>query len=142
MFSLINLINLSLRERNGLVYTVESAMASYSDTGAWSVYFGCDQHDVKRCCRMVRRELNRLCEHPLSESQLRKAKQQMRGQLAIASDNREQFALDFAKNFLHHGTERNVEEIIAHLEAISASQLQQVACELFSPEKILTLIYD
>jgi predicted Zn-dependent peptidase len=135
-------LNLSLRERNGLVYTVESTMASYSDTGAWSVYFGCDQHDVKRCCRMVGRELDRLCQHPLSDTQLRKAKQQMRGQLAIASDNREQFALDFAKNYLHHGTERNLDEIIAHLETVTASQLQQVACEVFAPEKLLTLIYD
>ena len=91
---------------------------------------------------MVGRELDRLCQHPLSDTQLRKAKQQMRGQLAIASDNREQFALDFAKNYLHHGTERNLDEIIAHLETVTASQLQQVACEVFAPEKLLTLIYD
>ena len=134
-------LNLSLRERNGLVYTVESSMASYSDTGAWSVYFGCDPHDVKRCCRLVRRELDRLMQSPLSESQLRKAKQQIRGQLTIASDNREQFTLDFAKNFLHHGTERNLEQILAHVDALTAEQLQQVACEVFADDRQLTLVY-
>ncbi len=135
-------MSLSLRERNGLVYTVESSMVSYSDTGAWSVYFGCDPHDVKRCCQLVRRELDRLCQKPLTPIQLRRAKQQLRGQLAIAADNREQFALDFAKNFLHHGTERNLDDILAHVDALTAEQLQAVACEVFASDRQLTLIYD
>jgi len=135
-------LSLSLRERNGLVYTVESTMVSYSDTGAWSVYFGCDPHDVKRCCRLVRRELDKFRQQPLSESQLRKAKQQIRGQLAIAADNREQFALDFAKNFLHQGKERNLEEILAHVDSLKAVHLQQVAEELFAEERTMTLIYE
>lgn len=134
-------LNLSLRERNGLVYTVESSMATYSDTGVWSVYFGCDPHDVKRCCRLVGRELERLIASPLSEVQLRKAKQQIHGQLAIAADNREQYALDFAKNFLHQGTERNLKDILAHVDALTASQLQEVASEVFASHRLLTLIY-
>ena len=134
-------LNLSLRERNGLVYTVESSMASYSDTGAWSVYFGCDPHDVKRCCRLVGRELDRLIQSPLSDVQLRKAKQQIHGQLAIAADNREQYALDFAKNFLHQGTERNLQQILAHVDALTAQQLQEVAAEVFAADRLLTLIY-
>ncbi len=134
-------LNLSLRERNGLVYTVESTMSSYSDTGLWAVYFGCDLHDVNRCCRLVRRELNRLMDHPISERQLKKAKQQVHGQLAIAADNREQFALDFAKNFLHRGTERQLEEILEHYDRLTATQLQQVACEVFDAQHMLTLIY-
>ena len=51
-------LNLALRERNGLVYTVESTMVSYSDTGMWSIYFGCDPHDINKCLRLVRRELD------------------------------------------------------------------------------------
>ena len=47
-------LNLALREHNGLVYTVESTMVAYGDTGTWSIYFGCDEHDVKRCLRLVR----------------------------------------------------------------------------------------
>ncbi|MBQ9672153.1 MAG: insulinase family protein [Prevotella sp.] len=135
-------LNLSLRERNGLVYTVESSMVTYSDTGAWSVYFGCDPHDVKRCCQLVRRELDHLIEKPLSEAQLKKAKQQIAGQLAIAADNREQFALDFAKNFLHQGKERDLNDILAHVDAITTADIQQAAAELFAPGRLLTLIYD
>jgi len=135
-------LNLSLRERHGLVYSVESSMASYSDTGCWCVYFGCDPHDVKRCCSLVRRELDRLIEHPLSTSQLRKAKQQLQGQLAIAGDSREQFALDFARNYLHLGTERDLTDIMGHIDCLTPEHLQAVAQELFPAQRIATLIYE
>ena len=134
-------LSLSLRERNGLVYTVESVTATYGDTGAWSVYFGCDPHDVKRCCRLVRRELDRLIARPLSDAQLRKAKQQLRGQLTIAADNREQFALDFARTFLHHNETRDIDRLLQHIDRLTAAELQQVASDVFAPDHMLTLIY-
>ena len=133
-------LNLSLRERHGLVYTVESAMASYSDTGCWSVYFGCDHHDVKRCMRLVHHELDRMMQHPLSERQLTAAKRQLKGQIAIACDNREQYALDFAKNFLHYGQERDIDELLQRIDAITAPQIQDVAQYVFAPDRIETLI--
>ena len=135
-------LNLSLRERNGLVYSVESSMVCYGDTGCWCTYFGCDPHDVKRCCRLVRRELDRLIKTPLSASQLLKAKQQLQGQLAIAGDSREQFALDFAKNFLHQGKERDLSDIMRHIDSLTPQDLQQVAREIFDSEHITTLIYE
>ena len=67
-------LNLALREHNGLVYTVESTMVAYGDTGIWSIYFGCDEHDVKRCLRLVRKELDKFMQKPLSEAQLKAAK--------------------------------------------------------------------
>jgi len=133
-------LNLSLRERHGLVYTVESAMANYSDTGCWSVYFGCDHHDVRRCMRLVRRELDRAMQHALTERQLSAAKRQLRGQIAIACDNREQFALDFAKNFLHYGKERSIDELLQRIDDITASQIQDVAQSVFAPDHMQTLI--
>ena len=133
-------LNLSLRERHGLVYTVESAMASYSDTGAWSVYFGCDHHDVKRCLRLVRRELDKMMQHPLNDRQLNAAKRQLKGQLTIACDNREQFALDFAKNYLHYGKERDIADLLVHIDAITASQIQDVAQQLFAPDHLQLLM--
>lgn len=133
-------LNLSLRERHGLVYTVESTQVSYSDTGCWSVYFGCDHHDVKRCLRLVHRELDRLMQHPLSERLLQAAKRQLKGQLAIACDNREQFALDFAKHFLHYGHERSIAELLLRIDAITSTQIQDVAQQLFAPEKLQLLM--
>lgn len=134
-------LNLSLRERHGLVYTVESSMAAYSNTGVWSVYFGCDHHDVNRCLRLVRRELDRMMTRPLSASQLMVAKRQLKGQLAIACDNREQFALDFGRSFLHHGHERDIDILFARIDAVTSEDIQQVAEELFSADNLTTLIF-
>ena len=133
-------LNLSLRERHGLVYTVESTMAAYSDTGVWSVYFGCDHHDVNRCLRLVRRELDRMMLRPLSASQLSAAKRQLKGQLAIACDNREQFALDFGRNYLHHGNERNLDMLFRKIDAVTAEDIQKVAGELFPADHLTILI--
>jgi len=133
-------LNLKLREQHGLVYTVESTMASYSDTGVWSVYFGCDHHDVRRCIRLVNRELDRIMQAPLSARQLTAAKRQLKGQLTIAADNHEQFALDMAKHFLHYGKERSLDQLIAQIDAITATQIQDVAQQLFAPEHMQQLI--
>ena len=133
-------LNLSLRERHGLVYTVESSMAAYSDTGVWSVYFGCDHHDINRCLRLVRKELDRVMLRPLSASQLMAAKRQLKGQIAIACDNREQFALDFGRNFLHHGYERDLDLLFSKIDAVTAEDIQQVAGELFPADNLTTLI--
>ena len=134
-------LNLSLRERHGLVYTVESSMVSYSDTGLWAVYFGCDPKDISKCRQLVRRQLDCLMDKPLSSAQLKAAKQQLKGQIAIGCDNREQFALDFGKSFLHHGTERDVDALFQKIDAVSAADIQQVARELFDAKGMLTLIY-
>ena len=134
-------LNLTLRERYGLVYTVESTMASYSDTGMWSIYFGCDPHDVKRCLRLVRRELDKVMQKPLSPNALRTAKQQLKGQIAIACDNREQFALDFGKSFLHYGWEKNVDRLFESIDKVTAEDIQKVANELLATDRLYTLIF-
>ena len=134
-------LNLSLRERNGLVYTVESTMVSYSDTGIWSVYFGCDSHDVKKCLRLVHRELDKLMRKPLSATQLRNAKRQLKGQIAIACDNHEQFALDFGKSFLHYGWEKDITHLYDSIDKVTAEDIQKVANELFATDRLATLIF-
>ena len=134
-------LNLALREHNGLVYTVESTMVAYGDTGTWSIYFGCDEHDIKRCLRLVRKELDRMMEKPLSDSQLKAAKKQIKGQIGVACDNRENFALDFGKSFLHYGWEKNVDRLYEQVEAITSQQIQDVARELFDKNRLITLIF-
>ena len=134
-------LNLALREHNGLVYTVESTMVAYGDTGIWSIYFGCDEHDVKRCLRLVRKELDKFMLKPLSEAQLKAAKKQIKGQIGVACDNRENFALDFGKSFLHYGWEKNVDRLYEQVDEITAEQIQAVAQELFDKDRLTTLIF-
>lgn len=134
-------LNLSLRERQGLVYTVESSMVSYGDTGLWTAYFGCDPKDVDKCLRSVHRELARLADRPLSDTQLKAAKRQIKGQIALACDNHENFAIDFGKSYLHYGWEKDITSLYANIENLTAQDLQSVAQDIFARDRLTTLIY-
>jgi len=134
-------LNLSLREQHGLVYTVESIMVSYADTGMWNIYFGCDPEDIEKCLRLVRNELDLFMKVPLSDEELATAKQQIKGQIALACDNRENFALDFGKSFLHYGWEKNITALYQHIDQITAEDIQEVATDIFPQEKLTVLIY-
>lgn len=133
-------LNLALRERRGLVYTVESMATYYSDTGLWSVYFGCDPHDVEKCCKLVRKELNLIKKKVMSDVQLKAAQQQIKGQIGVACDHRLQFALDFGKNFLLYGWEKDVNSLFRQIDNVTAEDIIEVANELFQEEKLMTLI--
>ena len=133
-------LNISLRERHAFVYTVESMMQSYSDTGLWAVYFGCDPKNVDKCLHLIRHELDKVMEKPLSEAQLHAAKKQIRGQIGIACDSRESFALDFAKGFLHYGWKKDVTALCDHIDALTAEDLQRVAQETFAEESLTKLV--
>ena len=130
-------LNIALRERHALVYTVESMMQCYSDTGLWAVYFGCDPKNAGRCLRLIRRELDKVMNRPLSAAALAAAKKQIRGQIGIACDSRESFALDFAKTYLHYGWKKDVTALCEKIDALTADCLQRVARDIF-PEEGLT----
>lgn len=134
-------LNLSLRERHALVYTVESTMVCYSDTGLWCTYFGCDPEDVDKCIKLVRRELDKIIDKPLSDSQLKAAKRQIKGQIGVACDNRESFALDFGKTFLHYGWQKDVVKLMDDIDRITAEDIQLVAQDIMASGQLTGLIY-
>lgn len=134
-------LNIALRERKGLVYTVDSSMVTYSDTGLWCVYFGCDPGDVAECSRLVRRELDKMMAAPLSATLLRAAKKQIKGQIAVSCDNRESFALDFCKSFLHYGREKDVPRLFARIDALTSDEMLAAAREVFSADRMTVLEY-
>ena len=136
-----SLLNVSLREKHGLVYNVESNTFSYQDTGVWSIYFGCDESKVKQCQRLVNRELENLCSTPLSERTLSMAKKQLIGQILIAGDNFESYALALGKAFALTNRHRDVDQICGRIQAITAADLMRVAQDVFAPCRLTTLIY-
>ena len=83
-----NRLNVSLREKHGLVYNVESNITSYTDTGLASIYFGTDPKNREKAMRLVHKELARLRDVKLSATQLAAAKKQVIGQLGVSGDNR------------------------------------------------------
>ena len=134
-------LNVALRERSGLVYQVEANLTSYTDTGVFSIYFGTEHEDLDRCIRLVRKELKRLCDKPLTDAQLRAAKKQIIGQIGVARDNAESTALGMAKTFLHYGKVDDPKELFQRIETLSAKELWEVSNEMFAEDYLSTLIY-
>ncbi|MBR3981918.1 MAG: insulinase family protein [Bacteroidaceae bacterium] len=134
-------LNLALREKRGLVYTVESTLTTYTDMGVWAIYFGCDHHDAEKCKRIVKRELQRLCDAPLSEKALNAAKRQIIGQIALSYDNFESVAIGMGKRMLHYGRTQTKEQFIARIQALTAEQVWDAAREIFNPENLTILEY-
>lgn len=134
-------LNVVLREKNALVYNVESNLTSYTDTGVFSIYFGCDQEDKDRCIELTMKELKKLRDNMMKESQLSAAKKQIIGQLGVASDNFENCALDMGKCFLHYNRYEEKEEVYKRIESITAQELLEISNEILNEDRLSTLIY-
>lgn len=134
-------LNISLREKRGYVYSVDSNMTCYSDTGIFSIYFGCDKRNAEKCIKLIHTELKNLRDNRLTTSQLAAAKKQLIGQIAISGDSHENLALGLAKSFMHYNHFNNMEETIKKFEQISSSDLLEVANEIFDKENLNSLMY-
>jgi predicted Zn-dependent peptidase len=107
----------------------------------WSVYLGTEGNTVERCRDLVMKELKKLREEPLSTLQLHKAKNQLKGQIAIAQESNGSLMLGFAKTFLLFNRVDRFEEICAKIDGISASKIQRIAEELFDANQLSSLLY-
>lgn len=139
--SMNSLLNMSLREQKGLVYTVDSIYTPLSDTGYWSVYFASEPEHKDQCIALVKQTLQRLAQKPLSDAAFRRALRQLRGQLAIAAENRENAALSMAKLVLYRGVAPSWQDTLAAIEKFTPADLQQVAAELFREDNQYSLQY-
>lgn len=134
-------LNLTLREKRGLVYNVESNSTSYTDTGIFSIYFGCDPEDIEKCISLAMAELRKISREILTPNRLRAARNQLMGQMAVSSDNFENVALGMGKTFLHYNDYQTREELFARISSITSEQLQSTAEQIFMQDRLSTLIY-
>lgn len=133
--------NVALREKAGLVYTVESLYGCYPDCGLWQVYFGCDPHDVERCRHIVEREIQHLIDAPLSPAQFRTAQKQYKGQIAISRTHAENYAVHLGKSYALYGRVLPLQEVFRRIDALTPADLQRVAATYLSPKGLSYLIY-
>ena len=134
-------LNIALREHRGLVYTVESSLTNYTDTSTFAIYFGCDEEDVNKCIKIVRKELDKLMEAPLSERQFAAYMKQIEGQIGVACDNFENYALDMAKCYLHYNKFEGMEDTYNQLHKVTPERLHEVAKEILAEERLVTLVF-
>lgn len=134
------LLNVELRERRGLVYTVEASTALLSDCGMMTVYFGCDHDDLSRCRHLIAATMNRLADKPMSERQLNACKRQYLGQLTLGLDNKEQLALNCGRALLHGLHPPSPDATAAKIRSITPSELRDAAERLAqAPLRTLTI---
>ena len=134
-------LNLSLRERNGMAYNVESNYTAFSDTGQFNVYFGTDKENLDKAIRLVKKEFRLIREKRMGSLQLSKAKKQLIGQIAISSENRDDLMLTLGKSFLLYNKIDSLPDIYREIEGISDSLLLEIANEVLEEKALSTLIY-
>ncbi|MDR3308619.1 MAG: insulinase family protein [Tannerella sp.] len=137
-----NRLNISLREKRGLVYTVESSIASYTDCGIFSIYFGTDHKHCDFAISLVEKELKAFRYTKLTDLQIAAAKKQAIGQLGVASDSRENTFLGLGKSFLYHNRYVMLPEIFRNIEAVTPSQILEAANAILHPDRLSRLIFE
>lgn len=134
-------LNLSLRERNGYAYNIESGYNAFCDTGIFSVYFGTESHNLEKCLVIISLEMKKLRQNRLGTIQLSRAKNQIKGSLARAYENHESLMLSLAKNLMVFNRIDSLEVICKKIDALNSSLLLEIANEVFEPGELSTLIY-
>ncbi len=132
-------LNLSLREKYGLVYSVDAHYIPYSDTGMFAVFFGTEPKQLDKCIKLVKKELLKFCEKPLSKPQLAAAKEQIKGQLAMSEENNLSLMLMMGRSVLLYNRVPRLEEIFQTIDNTNAQKLQDVAQDIFDEKKLSLL---
>ena len=135
-------LNLALREKYGFVYSIDAHYIPYTDTGMFAVFFGTEPKQLNRCISLVKKELNRFREKPLTNRQLASAKEQMKGQLAMAEENNLSLMLSMGRSVLDLGRVPSLEEIYNQIDDITSFKLHDVAQEIFDEGKMSYLIME
>ncbi len=134
-------LSLLLREKHGLAYHVESNYSPYSDIGVFSVYFGTDKENFEKCIKLIKKEFESLRTKKLGEVQLKKAKRQLFGQIAINSENNASLMLALGKSYMLFNKVDDLHKIKEKIERITVEDIQHVANEVLNIDKMSMLIY-
>ena len=129
-------LNLSLREKFGLVYSIEAHYIPYTDTGLFAVFFGTEPKQLEKCVSLVTKEFDKLCQKQLTSKQLSEAKEQLKGQLAMAEENNLSLMMMMGRSTLDRGRVPSLEEIFKQIDEITSKKLLAIAQQMFSPDSL------
>lgn len=134
-------LNLEIREKHGIAYTIESNYTPYTDTGIFSVYFGTEPEKMEKAARLVHKEFKKLREHPLSAVQLKQSKNKFIGQIALGEENRMGLIIAMAKNIMDYGQVESLEAIYQRIEGVTSGALWDAANEILQAEQLNSLVF-
>lgn len=137
-----NRLNMEIREKHGIAYTIESNYTSLTDTGMFSIYFGTDAEKTDKAMRLVNKELKKLRDNQLGTLQLHQAKQKFIGQIALAEENRMSLIISMAKSLLDLNTVDTLDQVFAKINAVTAEQLLKISNEILDDKQMITLLFE
>lgn len=136
-----SILNLSIREKYGIAYTIESNYSMFSDTGIFSIYLGTDEEKAKKAVSLVFKELNKLKVHGLTAAQLQKAKNKFKGQIALAEENRMSMIIAVAKNIMDYDRVITLDEVFQKIDEVSADAAKEILEDIFDTDKMTSLSF-
>lgn len=140
-YGMSNILNLNIREKYGIAYTIESNYSLYSDTGLFSIYFGTDDEKVEKTIKLIHKELDKLKESQLSPQMLERAKNKFKGQIALAEENRMSLIIAEAKNILDYDRVVGLDEVFEKIDKVTAKEILELSNEIFSRENLSSLSF-
>lgn len=136
-----SILNLQLREKYGIAYTIESGYSPLSDTGIFTLYFGTDQEKVDRAMSLIFKEFKKLNDHPLTEVQLQKAKNKFIGQIALGEENRIGLIISMAKSLIDYDKIDDLQTVFKKIEAVSTKEMSEISNTLLTPQNLSALTF-
>jgi predicted Zn-dependent peptidase len=135
-------LNLEIREKYGIAYTIESNYTPMSDSGIFSIYFGTDSEKTEKAIKLLEKELKKLRDQKLGPIQLQQAKHKFIGQIALGEENRMGLIISMSKSLLDFNRVDSLEEVFAKINTVNAPQLLEIANEMFDPKQLSSLIFN
>ncbi len=135
-------LNLALREKYGFVYSIDAHYIPYTDTGLFAVFFGTEPKQLDRCIKLVKKELDKFCDKPLTKRQLDSAKEQIKGQLAMSEENNLSLMLMMGRSVLDLGKVPSLEDVYNQIDETDSLMLRDVAQDIFDERKMSYLIME
>lgn len=135
-------LNLNIREKYGITYTIESGYHAYSDSGILHIYFATDRKNFSKTRKLLGVEFDKLCTKAINPRVFHQYKEQLKGQLAIAQENRLSLMLSMSKGLLNFNRVIRPAEILERIDAVTASGLKSTAVSFLGSKNISELMYE
>jgi predicted Zn-dependent peptidase len=121
----------NIRERRGLVYTISSGVTAYSDSGLFSIYAATSRESAREVIRLTLEEIRKLCGEKLDETELRRAKDHLKGSLVLSLEYTGARMSQLAREEIYFGRSFTLDELLSEIEAVTAEDVQRIASALF-----------
>lgn len=136
-----SVLNLQIREKYGIAYTIESSYSPLSDTGIFTIYFGTDQEKVDKALSLIHKEFRKLREQPLTEVQLQKAKNKFIGQIALGEENRIGLVISMAKSLIDHDNIDDLQTVFSKIQAVGRTEMADITNEILNEKNLSSLTF-